>query len=226
MNKKRENATGMNRIAQAQSIGGQVGIIGQGMVPSNDEAGFDPYRILDDAPVFFSGYNIEPSDGPLFKANKTHKWGEYYDPELMPGMPSIGGRNKLYVDTRIKGFYILWCSTKMDESAIGPSDWWTRVIAWTPKTKYDSLVRAGYRMFWAAALNVDMVERNDFYCPFYDDDDWNKEWSGTIRCLQVFASIRNTRYENEKAYEKVLKSAPDFLKDHIISRRIIISNVD
>ena len=51
--KKRNSA--MTMIAQGQSIAGKVMVIGQGLMPGKTEV--NPYRILDGAPVYYSGHN-------------------------------------------------------------------------------------------------------------------------------------------------------------------------
>jgi len=216
--KKRVNA--LNYIAQSQALSGKMMKIGEGMVSS--KIGQTPFRILDEWPVYHSSSNEFDLADMEFKRDKTHIWGKFYHPFLMMGMPDVGGRNKLYVDTRINGWYILWVSTKLDEDDFGPSDWMTSIVAWTPKQKNDSITKAGYRLFWASSLALDYVEKDQLYNDDYDKDGvWKDLWSCSPSCFQVFASIRKTRYSDEREFERTLSEAPSILRTHLISRRFI-----
>lgn len=219
MNKKAQKnvSRAMTLIAQGQTIGGKALVVGQGMKSLRTEE--TPYRILDGLPVFYSGNNILEFEEPEFLTNKIHKWGEYYHPYLMSGMPCVGGWNKIYVDTRIEGWYLLWISTKLDEWAVGPSDWEASIIAWTPKSKNDSITRAGFRMFWASALALDSVEINEYFNADFDEDLWLNEWICSTKCRQVFASMRRTIYKNEGEYLDLIITAPDILKPYIELRK-------
>lgn len=138
----------------------------------------------------------------------------------MFGSPSIGGWNKVYVDTRTDGWYLLWILSRLDSDDFGPSDWYPSIVSWTPKNKGDSLRKAGYRLFWAAALGMDYVNIDSFYNDEYDKTGlWKDEWVCSPLCLQVFASIRKISYKDDKEFEDVLAGTPEFLKPHLSSRR-------
>ena len=221
MNKEKNKKTNkaLTLIAQGQAIGGKVLVFGEGMKSLKAEQ--SPYRVLDGVPVFYSGNNAFEFEEPLFFTQETHKWGEYYHPYLMNGMPSVGGWNKVYVDTRIEGWYLLWVVSKLDEWAVGPSDWEASILAWTPKIKNDSINKAGYRMFWASGLALDDVPLDEYCNDDYDEDGkWLDEWNCSIKCKQVFASIRRTIYENEEDYFELINDAPEMLKLYIEQRKI------
>ncbi len=219
--KKRTRA--ITLIAQGQTIGGSVLVIGQGMKPLKTEQ--TPYRILNGVPIFYIGNNAFELEEPEFPSGKLYKWGEYYHPYLLVGMPSVGGWNKVYVDTRYKGWYVLVVSTKLDEWAIGPSDWEASIIAWTPKTKYDSINEAGYRMFWAAALALDCVQINEYFSDDFDENGkWSETWNCSTKCKQVFASIRKTAYKNKTEFLNLINKSPDILKHYIELRKLINTN--
>lgn len=216
--KKRNSA--MTMIAQGQSIAGKVMVIGQGMMPGKTEV--DPYRILDDVPVYYSGHNIFELEYDFENKIKLTKWGQFYHPYMMIGMPDAGGKNKLYVDTSVNGWYILLVFSKLDESDIGPSNWVWSVVSWTPKQKGDSIVKAGYRMFWAIFLAMDYVPGNEFYSDGYDEEgNWFNEWECSERCFQVIASIRKTIYKNETEFNKIYSISPEILKVHLKSMKLI-----
>ena len=212
------NAREMTLIAQGQSIAGKLLQIGGGMVSTKSET--TPYRILDGSAVYYSGYNIFDLQEPEFKPGKIKKWGEFYHPYLMFGMPDRGGWNKIYIDTRIDGYYLLWVASKLDDWASGPDAWVASVIAWTPKAKNDSVNKAGTRMFWAIGLAMDDVAPGEYNSDFYGEaGEWVNEWLCSIKCKQVFAAIRKTNYKDEHEYLNIIGSAPDVLKPHIALRK-------
>lgn len=218
---QRKKVNALTVIAQGQSIGGKVISIGEGMVSLKSEN--FPYRILDDAPVYYSGNNEFNMYDISFRRDKTYKWGQFYHPYMMFGSPPIGGINKLYVDTRIDGWYLLWILSRLDPEDFVPADWFPSIVSWTPRQMGDSVRLAGYRLFWAAALAMDDVKSGDYYNDDnYENGLWKDDWVPSPLCFQVFASIRTTRYKDEKKFNDTLSEAPDFLKQHLISRRFIV----
>ena len=214
---KKMRASQMALMAQDQSIAGKVMRIGSGMEPGTLQA--EPFRIIENAPIYYCGAN-EIYFGYDHEKRKFHKWGEFYHPYMMPGMPDVGGINKIYVDTSIKGWYLLIIYSKLDKMSVGPSYFAGSIIAWTPKQKGDTITKAGYRMFWATAMSMDFVKEGEFYSEGYDDDgNWPDEWHCSSTCFHVLAGIRCTSYESQKNFDKVLSSAPEMLKPHIISRK-------
>jgi hypothetical protein len=211
----------MNRIAQAQSIEGKILKIGKGMQPTKTEE--NAYRILNGSPVYFSGVNSYNLPQLKFEIKRVKKWGHFYNPFQMMGSPMVGSDNKVYVDTRIKGWYVLWVLSKLEEWALGPMDWHASIVAWSPKSKNDSKEKAGYRMFWATAMHMENVKTDEFYNNDYFDDggEWIKEWECSSRCFNVFSSIRRTKYKSELEFNKIMAVAPSELRTHIKSRMII-----
>ena len=205
--KKRTEA--ITLIAQEQSIG-----IGHGMMSL--KKGAKPYKTLDNIPIFHSSTNTLEFEQPKFQASKTHQWGQYYHPDMVVGMPPFGGKNKVYIDTRIAGWYLLWISTKLDEWAVGQNSWEASLIAWTPKVKKDTIDKAGYRMFWASSLAMD-----DNYCFDSEDVEWLDNWGCSIKTAQIFASIRKTKYKDERHYSNTIKTAPLVFRDSIEANKIV-----
>ena len=183
-NEHRKKVKAMTMIAQGQSIGGKMIVLGQGMQPTKQES--SPYKIIENMPVYFSGHNILSFEAPQFNTSEIHKWGEFYNPCMMIGMPDIGGRNKIYVDTRIDGWYLLWVYSKLDEWAIGPTCWIPDIIAWTPRFPNDSILKAGFRLFFAAA------EEDLFYCLHDSNGVLLRESNCSINCINVFKAIGQT----------------------------------
>ena len=221
MKNKDQKTNSMTHIAQAQAIGGKLLSIGKGFAPIKSEQ--VPCRTLNGSPVYYSGHNEYDLAEITFIRSKTSTWGEFYHPYLMFGSPPIGGMNKVYVDTRISGWYLLWVVSRLDPWDVGPNDWLPSIVTWTPRGKNDSVKLAGYRLFWAAALGMDCVESDDFYNTDYDKDGkWKDEWACSSTCFQVFASIRKTLYKDEQEFDRVFSEAPQFLTPHLIARKLIL----
>jgi hypothetical protein len=55
-NNRKENANHMNLVAMAQNVMGFVLLMGKGFVPKDESE--DPYRIIDNTPVYHSAINI------------------------------------------------------------------------------------------------------------------------------------------------------------------------
>ena len=97
-----KNKNIITKIAVAQTFGTHQIVIGEGLIPISKSD--QPYRVIDNQPVFLRGFNA--FDLPLeFNIRKVYKWGEYYDSYLMDGMPPLGGTVKLYVDTSLNELF-------------------------------------------------------------------------------------------------------------------------
>lgn len=215
MNRKKNTDPGLQtmvRIARGQAFEGKFLQIGNGMVSvKTDQL---PFRELDGGKVYQRSLRLLGIEVPEFDGRKVHKWGEFYHPYLLIGMPDLGGQNKVYVDTRVKGLYILWVSTKLDEWLVGPSGWEPELMLWTPKIKNDSVIRAGYRLFRAFLLNMEDVPDGEFYCPDFDEN-WPQEWTCSDRCFQVMAAVRPTQLTYFPEKKAVLDAAPPGLQPYI-----------
>lgn len=205
-------ALAVTRIAQGQTFERKVLEIGKGMTSIKTD--HLPFREVDGGRVYHVSLRQLGLTVPEFDSRKLHKWGEFYHPYLMIGMPDLGGQNKVYIDTRIEGMYLLWVSTKLDEWLVGPSSWQPDQFLWTPKMKNDSVVRAGYRLFRTFILNMEDVADGQFYCPEFDEN-WPQEWPCSERCFQVLASIRPTRFSSEQEKQAVINAAPAGLRPFI-----------
>ena len=90
-----------------------------------------------------------------------------------------------------------------------------------PQKQGDSIERAGYRLFWAAAFAMDDVEENYIYNEDENEDGtWPEWWKCTLPGFHVFASIRHTKYRSEEQFNSTLSSSPEFLRPHLISRKL------
>jgi hypothetical protein len=195
-------------------------MIGKGAQPRRNQK--KPYRILDDISVYHISENPFNLSYKNASDKKLIKWGEFYHPFMMFGMPDIGGNNKLYVDTRIKDWYVLVLVSKLDEWMNGPSYSVYNILAWTPKQKNDNIVKAGYRMFWASAMVMENVEEKEFYNDGYENEsEWNSDWHCSNRCFEVLAAIRKTSYESETDFQSRIKSSPPMLHPHMIKNKVI-----
>ena len=215
----RMQSTYMTKVALAQSIMGFVMLMGKGFVPKDEKE--EPFRIIDDTPVYHSGSNIFPYELPASETKLT-KWGSFQHPFLMMGMPDCGGIVKIYISYSENGHYLLWIKGKLDEWINGEGDYVQGLLAWTPKKKGDTLVKAGYRLFYALVCEMDHIKEDEEYSTIYEDpDDWSIEWEATPNCNMVFSALRNTTYSSKKALEKHIEDAPAFLKESIRKRALI-----
>ena len=213
----------ITKIAVSQTFGTHQIVIGEDFKPLSKTA--LPFRTIDNRPVFLRGHNAFNLT-LNFNIRKVYKWGQYYDPYLMDGMPPIGGTIKLYVDTSVDGWYILWTATKLDTWIFDETSMPTEytVMSWTPRENGDSFESAGYRMFSAIVLSLDCVEGDSWYCDWYEDEDYRNytEYSArggsSERPETVFASIRDTVYKDPLDLEQVLNSSPHYLKKFIKDR--------
>lgn len=218
MKRKNTNpgAEAMTRIAQGQAFEGKVLKIGEGMTSiKTDQL---PCRELDGGKVYQVSLRLLGVEVPEFDTRKLHKWGEFYHPYLLIGMPDLGGDNKVYIDTRVEGLYLLWVSTRLDQGLVGPASWIPDLFLWTPKIKNDSVIRAGYRLFRAFLLNMEEVPHGQNDCPDFPDD-WPQDWTCSDRCFQVMAAIRPTRLTYFPEKKAVLDAAPPELRPYIEAGR-------
>jgi hypothetical protein len=216
---RKENANHMNLVAMAQNVMGFVLLMGKGFVPREESA--DPYRIIDNTPVYHSAINIFPFEIPSSRPN-LFKWGSFIHPYMMMGMPDTSGLVKLYVSFYREN-YLLWIYCKLDEEMNGKSDFVSGLIAWTPKMKGDSLQLAGFRLFYALLCQMDFIKDNEeFSTSFTTPQDWTEEWEASSNCNMVFSALRNTTYLSHKELEKRIEDAPDFLKERIRKRASLI----
>ena len=189
-------------------------------------------RIINNIPVLY-GDNckaILPELHDLvFDSRKTHKWGHFHESSLYGDQQFELGETNLYIDTRIKNWYVMWEVTKVDFKYLPGMDKEAKIFAWTPKVIKDSVLRAGYRLFWARVLVEKMVSKGEFYSSNDLDfeDPWNmwynSENDASVSCFHVFASVSRTDYKNSEEFDKYFEKAPAFLKTHMQSRKIILS---
>ena len=215
---QKENATHMNLVAMAQNVMGYVLIMGKGFAPKEESK--DPYRLINNIPVFHSTINIFPIEISS-DSSKLKRWGSFYHPFMMMGMPDVGGYIKLYVSFE-NDYYILWIHCKLDEFMNGKSDFVKGLVAWTPKVKGDSLTLAGFRLFYAMLCQMDFIKSDEDHATHYaNPENWLEEWEASANCNVVFSALRNTIYDNESLLEELIAIAPDYLRPNIRKRATI-----
>lgn len=203
--------------AQAQTLLGRFPVFGGGFSIGKYQS--EPYRVIDGSEIYITARNDAPHDR-VFDRSKLKLWGKFYHPYLMNGMPGAGGWTKLYVE-KIYSHYLLWISSKLDSDMVGPSDWVNELCAWTPNEPGLSIVKAGYKMFYAQALYMDGLEEDQYYSKSYDEDsNWQRDWDFSERCFQVFAGIRKTKFSDDKDFQEFIIKSPIFLKEHLLKCRI------
>jgi hypothetical protein len=184
---QRERGSAMNHIALAQNVLGQGLRIGHGIVGGEEE---EPAYIIDNVPVFHVRRNT-PQHEPDFNRTKALKWGEFTHPFLMMGMPDAPGEIKVYVTKVDNDYYAMHLSAKLDTWMSGPSSPAIRLAAYTPHLPGDTREKAGFRLFKAVVLAMDMVSLEEIPTHYeMDSPDWEDEWSPSERCLEVMRRVR------------------------------------
>jgi hypothetical protein len=209
------------KIAVAQYLQTHNLKFGEGLevIYKSDEA----FRIIDGQDVFVNGYNYSGELPEPFNKEELFKFGEFYEPAIMIGMPSHGGDVELWIDPRYHNYWVMWTAIKLDDGITGDSmPQVYDVICWTPRLENETILEAGFRMFTAWALKMDYVDENSFYCDLYLESDYRTEINASTNCEVVFAAIRDTVYKDEKDLESVIDHAPASLKDHILKRSVIL----
>ena len=184
---RRERSSALNHIALAQNVLGQGLRIGHGIVGGEEE---EPAYIIDDAAVFHVRRNT-PQHEPDFNRAKALKWGEFTHPYLMMGMPDAPGDIKVYVTKVDNDYYAMHLRAKLDTWMSGPSSPAIRMAAYTPHLPGDTREKAGFRLFKAVVLAMDMVSLDEIPTHYENDSpDWEDEWSPSERCLEVMRWVR------------------------------------
>jgi hypothetical protein len=184
---QRERSSTMNHITLAQNVLGHGLYIGQGGLGVEEE---EPAYIINDVPVFHVRRNT-PQHEPDFNRAKALKWGEFTHPFLMMGMPDSPGEIKVYITKIDKDYYAMHLSAKLDTWLSGPSSPAIRLAAYTPHLLGDTREKAGFRLFKAVVLSMDMVDLEVIPTNYEQDSpDWEGEWSPSERCLEVVRWVR------------------------------------
>lgn len=212
-----DNGKGAIQLLTAQALEGKQLVAGEGLKKVRHHE--EPLRVIGGIPVYHNSTNVFEAGADPNNRKRWRRWGYCYHPGLLMGMPSVGALLKLYTDTQFAGWYLLWALVKIDEWALGPNDWEPWLLAWTPRSSWDSRSKAGYRLFTAHMQNELLIEPPALYSE-YDKPGWVSEWSYSDNCFDVMASLQKTAYPNQKALEQVLKRAPGHLKEHILANAI------
>ncbi|MCE2790111.1 MAG: hypothetical protein LW630_09395 [Saprospiraceae bacterium] len=190
----------------------------------SDEMRSKPLLACNGIPMYHISVNDVDADYEKSPVRRLHKWGSYYHPDMLSGMCSVGADCKIYVDSSDEKYYYLHIYSRLDEYIFEDPSFVGSAVAWTPRVKGDSIVRAGFRMFYAAARVIDRLRDNqEFEESDYGHEWWDSHyWACGYRPLAVFASIRETRYEDEVMYEKIVQSSPDWMKPMLEKTRISV----
>jgi hypothetical protein len=110
---------------------------------------------------------------------------------LMMGMPDSPGEIKVYVTKVDNDYYAMHLSAKLDTWMSGPSSPTIHLAAYTPHLPGDTREKAGFRLFKAAVLAMDMVDLEEVPTKYeMDSPNWEYEWSPSVRCLEVMRWVR------------------------------------
>jgi len=129
-------------------------------------------------PVSWVGRDAFPLSDLPAEPEEFYHWGEF----MAPFDSAAIGLHKVFVDTRIEGWYLLWIGNLVEE-------WDYKVVAWTPKVNGDSIVKAGYRLFSKVAESIDEFFLDDVFNEV--DAEYQKPLFSSERCQEVFSFLKN-----------------------------------
>lgn len=190
----KNTGTAMNYMALRQAIQGKMMIVNLGgnNIPLNEEnilenpvsrqiMGHEVYHISKNS------FNLKDT----FKGGRfPKKFGSFYHPFLLMGMPDMGGMVKLYVDTRFEGWYVLFASVKLDTWQNGPSETALDYVCWTPRKKGDTISKAGQRLIRSLIHEMDGLEEDETTTTVFAEENWEEEWNPSLNLLDAFKEVR------------------------------------
>jgi hypothetical protein len=213
---ERRAANATIAMLAAQELENRYLVVGEGLQRPLQIT--EPWRILNGHPVFHCHCNVFNVGIPAH-GRQLRKWGQFYDPDFLTGMPPVGALHRLYTDTQIAGWYILWCRSSVDEFAFGKSDDLWTLLAWTPRAPNDSRLRAGTRLFRAHMMHRLCLKADESY--EYESDWPRYQFADPLGCFPVIASLRKTDYPDKKSLNEVIQRAPVELKERIKANAVI-----
>ena len=179
--------TSMNYLALRQAIQGQFMIMG-GAEPEETEN--TEFRTIDGVPVYHissAQFNIDH----LFKGGvRPKRFGTFYHPYLLIGMPDMGGEVKVAVDTRFEGHYVMTASVKLDSWANGPSEWAIDIVCWTPKHPSDTIAKAGHRLIRSLIYHLDALDNDATTTSTFENESWQDDWIPSDSIKEAFIEVR------------------------------------
>lgn len=128
-------------------------------------------------PVSWVGRDAFPLTDLPAEPEHFFEWGEF----MAPFASASVSLHKVYVDSRIEGWYLMWIGNAVEE-------WEFKVVAWTPRVTGDSIVKAGYRMFSTVAKTVEEFFQEDLATE--TELDYTQHLLSSERCNEVFSAIR------------------------------------
>ena len=129
-------------------------------------------------PVSWVGRDAFPLTDLSAEPEEFFEWGEF----MAPFSSASISLHKVYVDTRIEGWYLMWIGNAVEE-------WEFKVVAWTPKVNGDSIVKAGYRMFSTVARTIEEFFQDDLATE--TELDYTQHLFSSERCQEVFSGMRS-----------------------------------
>jgi hypothetical protein len=165
----------------------------------------EPYRIIDGHPVYHACKNPLPEGVAPFDVKRLHLFGEIYHPFVILASECIGGTVKFYIDTRFPGIYLLWTATRVDYEFPGVS---RNLVAWTPKTKGDTIKHAAVRLFHAVFINMVMVDEGKWHC----DPQFAEGFEGWGEVADIMGAVAPTVHESKEALDHRVAQMPPYLQ--------------
>jgi hypothetical protein len=173
-------------------------------VPSAEEDA--PYRLIDGQAVYHVDKNKAWFEEGHFDVRKIHRWGELLHPRIVLCSYEISGDVRFYVDTRVPDYYLLWTATRVhfDEFPGVSYD----LVAWTPRSKGDTVRTAGFRLVHAALLDILYAPGDGWHCDMLMASDME----GTAEVGMIIGSIAPTVHLSSNSLLKYMNSLPEYLR--------------
>lgn len=167
-----------------------------------------PFREIDGAAVFHCSVNRIPFEEHTFNSSKLHLWGRLHHPCVVLASYSIGGEIRLYIDTRRKGFYVLWTATRVDDVAEFGSGAAYDLVAWTPKMPGDTMKTAGSRLVHACLLEMLFVKPPGWHC----EANTALGFEGSANVAGIIGAIAPTVHSSKQHLEDRLEEIPSYIR--------------
>jgi hypothetical protein len=168
----------------------------------------EPFREIDGASVFHASCNEPPFAPAAFDVRKISRWGRMYHPTVVACSYEIGGEIRLYVDTRVDGFYVLWTATRVEDVSEFGSGAAYDLTAWTPRIPADTIKKAGFRLVHAALLNMLFVDSREWHCDLQSA----QGFAGTPEAAAVIGAIAPTVHRSKHDLQARLAGMPTYLR--------------
>jgi hypothetical protein len=164
-------------------------------------------RCIDGQEIYYVASNQLNITPPEFDVARLHRWGCFYHPRIVLASYEIGGDVRLYLDTRMPGYYLLWTATRCEDRVEFPGVSYD-FVAWTPKQKKDSTEKAGFRLVHALLLEMLVINKEHWHC----DASTAEKIAGCNKVQMIVGAIAPTVHKLGSELRRRLAMMPEYLR--------------